>query len=267
VKELDWLYNLKPEVSGFLESMQSHKIQGYYRYSYSGDIYDDSFNWNPGSSVFALKIYYTLGIENPEAIKSASTYIQSFFHQDGLIYDDFIYKKGRPRAFLSGIKHHSLENIFNQKYKIAETRQCYSALMLHDQLPKQLLKISIPSTEKEIDVYLNKLNWQQPWDSGSHFSHLMFFLNLARQSNQIDQETFENLSNCAISWVNRLQNANDGSWCNGNPSARFKVNGAMKILSGLIAAGRQEFSYPEKLIDLCLSVSNNETACDNFNGS
>jgi len=265
MKELDWLYNLRPQVSNFLESMQSHNIQGYYRYSYSGDIYDDSFHWNAGSSVFALKIYYTLAIENPEAIKVASTYIRSFLHQDGLIYDDFIYKKGRLRNFLSAIKHNNLENIFNQQYKRAETRQCYSALMLHKQLPKQPITIPLPDTEKEIDIYLKKLNWQQPWAAGSHFSHLMFFFNLARQTNQIDKETFAQLTHYAISWINRLQNSNDGSWYSGNPSARFKVNGAMKILTGLIAVNKVEFAYPKKLIDLCLSVTNDETACDNFN--
>jgi hypothetical protein len=265
MKELDWLYNLRPQVSYFLETMQSQNIQGFYRYSYSGDIYDDSFKWNVGSSVFALKIYYTLGIENSEAIKAATTHIQSFIHQDGLIYDDFIYKKGRLRNFLSAIKHNNLENLFNQQYKRAETRQCYSALMLHHQLPKQQIKISIPNTEKEIDAYLNKLNWQHPWGAGSHFSHLMFFLNLAHKTNQIDKEIFEKLINYAISWINSLQNANDGSWYSGNPSARFKVNGAMKILTGLLAVDKVEFAYPEKLIDLCLNVSNDETACDNFN--
>jgi len=265
MKELNWLYNLRPQVSGFLESMQSQKIQGFYRYSYSGDIYNDSFHWNAGSSVFALKIYYTLGIENPKYIKAAATHIQSFLHQDGLIYDDFIYKKGRIRAFLSAIKHNNLENIFNQQYKRAETRQCYSALMLHQQLPVQQIKIPLPNTEKEIDIYLNKLNWQQPWGAGSHFSHLMFFYNLARQTNQINPERFEQLTNYAIAWVNNLQNSNDGSWYKGNPSARFKVNGAMKILTGLIAVEKQAFAYPEKLIDLCLNVSNDETACDNFN--
>ena len=265
MKELDWLYNLRPQVSNFLKVIQSQNVPGYYSYSYSGDIYDDSFHWNVGSSVFALKIYYTLGIENTEAIKVASTYIRSFLHQDGLIYDDFICKKGRLRNFLSAIKHNNLDNLFNKQYKRAETRQCYSSLMLHQQLPKQPIKIPIPNTEKAIETYLNKLNWKQPWGAGSHFSHLMFFLNLASQTNHIDIETFEKLTNYAIMWINRLQNSNDGSWYSGNPSARFKVNGTMKILTGLIAVEKQEFAYPEKLIDLCLSVSNDETACDNFN--
>ena len=68
MRELNWLFNLRPQVSNFLESMQSHNIQGYYRYSYSGDIYDDSLHWNVGSSVFALKIYYTLGNSQAQKI-------------------------------------------------------------------------------------------------------------------------------------------------------------------------------------------------------
>jgi hypothetical protein len=265
MNELNWIFNLRPQVSDFLKEMQSQNVSGYYRYTYSSDLYDDKIHWNVGSSVFALKIYYTLGIENSEAIKAASAYIRSFLHKDGLIYDDFIYKKGRLRKFLSAIKHANLDNIFNQQYKRAETRQCYSALMLHQQLPKQQIKILIPNTEKEIESYLAKLNWRQPWGAGSHFSHLMFFFNLALQTNQIDNDTFEKLTNHAITWVNRLQNTNTGSWYRGNPPDRLKVNGAMKILTGLIIADKVEFAYPEKLIDLCLNVSNDEGACDNFN--
>ena len=265
MRELNWLFNLRPQVSNFLESMQSHNIQGYYRYSYSGDIYDDSLHWNVGSSVFALKIYYTLGIENPEAIQDASNYIKSFLHQNGLIYDDFIYNKGRLRNFLSAIKHNNLENIFNQQYKRAETRQCFSALMLHGQLPEQQVRVSIPNTEIEIEAYLAKFNWNQPWGAGSHFSHLMFFLNLALKVNQINQKTFEKLTNHAIKWVNSLQNSDDGGWYRGDVSERQIVNGAMKVITGLIAVDKTEFQYPDKLVDLCLNVSNDQTACDNFN--
>lgn len=265
MEELNWLYELKPQISMFLNDMRSQKNPGYYRYSYSGDIYDDEFHWNVGGSVFALKIYYTLGINDPELIEQACDYVKSFIHKDGLIYDDFIYKKGRVRNFLSAIKHNNLDNLFNYQYVRAETRQCYSALLLHDKLTGIQINSPIQGSKDDIDRYLAKLNWKQPWSAGSHFSHLMFFLKLAYKSSQIDKQLFDELTAHSISWVNQLQSSDDGSWYHGNPTDRFKVNGAMKVLTGLIAVNKVDFSYPEQLVDLCLNVSNDQTACDNFN--
>lgn len=265
MEDLIWLNELKSEILMFMDDMHSQDVPGYYRYSYSGDIYDDGLHWNVGSSVFALKIYYTLDVNESGIIDSASEYIKSFMHKDGMIYDDFVYKKGRLRNFLSAIKHNNLDNLFNAQYKRAETRQCYSALLLHDQLMGVKTNVPIPGSKVDIGRYLEKLNWKQPWSAGSHFSHLMFFLMLAQKTGQIDRETFDELTEHSISWVNRLQNSHDGSWYSGSPTDRFKVNGAMKVLTGLIAVNKVNFCYPEKLVDLCLSVSNDQTACDNFN--
>ena len=66
--------------------------------------------------------------------------------------------------------------------------------------------------------------------------------------------------------INNNYRLHDGSWGNSEAiSTSQRINGAMKILTGFDAAGIKTFDYPEKLIDLCLSASNDTNACDHFN--
>jgi hypothetical protein len=264
MNEIERLYYLKNDVLQFMSEMKSKNVKGYYRYSYSGDLRDENIHWNVGSSVFALKIYYTLGVEDNEDIEAAANYIKTFQHRNGWTYDDLIFGKSFFRNALSSLKQRDFSNLWNERYKQAETRQCYSALLLYDKLPDNV-NLSLPKDEKDVDDYLSSLDWRRPWGAGSHFSHLMFFLMLALRTGRIKHETFEHLTDHAIKWVNHLQNPMDGSWYSGTPSSQHKINGAMKILTGLVAIDKTSFDCPEKLIDLCLETTNDESACDNFN--
>jgi hypothetical protein len=263
-KKIDWLFTLKPNVLRFLDEMKSHKRTGYFRYSYSGDLYDERKKWNVGASAFALKIYYTLRMKKNQAIEDTAQYIKSFQKTNGLIYDDLICRKRFLPNMCVSLKNRSFTDLLNEQYKRAETRQCYSALMLYDELPNNV-GLSVPKDEKDVDNYLSSLSWDKPWGAGSHFSHLMFFLMLALKTGRIKHETFEYLTNYAMRWVNCLQHPEDGSWYSGTPGSQQKVNGAMKIITGLIAADKIDFDYPEKLVDLCLDAVNDESACNNFN--
>lgn len=258
------LYYLKENVLQFISEMKSPSLDGYYRYSYSGDLYDENTHWNAGSSVFALKIYYTLGVEDDQVIDAAANYIKTFQHSDGWIYDNLIFRKSFLRNIWASLRNRNISSLWNQHYKQAETRQCCSALMLYDSLPESI-DVFVPEDEQGVDNLLTALDWNHPWHAGSHFSHLMFFLKLALKTGRIEQQAFNYLTNYAIKWVNRLQHPEDGCWYSGVTDYREKINGAMKIISGLIAADKVNFDYPEKLIDSCLDAVHDESACDNFN--
>lgn len=264
MNSIDRLYNLKEKTLHFLTALKGRKIGGYYRYSYSGDLYGEGIHWNVGSSVFALKIYYTLGIEDNNNIQAVADYINTFQHVNGWIYDDLVFRKSFLRNAFHSIKQGNFSNLWNKQYKWAETRQCCSALLLYDKLPDNI-NLIFPRTENAVDKYLSSFDWNQPWAAGGHFSHLMFFLSLALKMKKIEHETFELLTNCAIGWVNRLQHSADGSWYTGSPDTQQKINGAMKVLTGFIAVDKTVFNYPRKLVDLCLDNANDENACDNFN--
>ncbi len=261
---IEQLYHLKENVLQFVSRMKSRTVDGYYRYSYSGDLYDEKTHWNPASSVFAIKIYYTLGVENNHDIDAAANYIKMFQHKNGWIYDDLVFRKPIFRNALASLRHGNFSNLLNKNYKRAETRQCYSALMLYDKLPESVC-LFVPRNEEQVRSYLSSLAWNQPWDAASHFSHLMFFLALALKTGRMEPQTFERLAGFAVEWTNRLQHSQDGCWYMGEPSLRQKINGAMKVITGLIAVDMVDFDCPEKLIDLCLGSVNDQDACDNFN--
>ena len=52
------LYELKDKLLMFLQKMKGKN--GYYKYSLSGDLYDENIHWGLGNSVFALKLYYMI---------------------------------------------------------------------------------------------------------------------------------------------------------------------------------------------------------------
>lgn len=261
MENLDWVFKSKEKIPQFLEKIKGKKVPGFFHYSLSGDLYGEDVKWGLGNAVFAVKIYYTLNLLGDlprEEKKAIVNFIQSFQKEDGIIYDPLIKRRALVINFLSAVKNLDFNNVFGQKTIIAETRQSISALNLLGEKPKIPFK-KFPKTKKEIKKYLLTLNWQKPWGAGSHFSHLIFFLKNSESANK------EKLINFAIDWVNKLQNPNDGSWYTRDPSLQQKINGAMKIITGLKVANKMNFRYPEKIIDLCLFAKNDEHACDNFN--
>lgn len=268
---MDWIYSLKEKVPKFLENMKGVFVPGFFKYSLTGDIYKEEKRWGLGNTVFAVKIYYTLGVLDnipKEEKQSMSAFIKNFQGENGTIYDPLVKRKAYFQEKAEAVKSLDLNNFFHKQIIRAETRQAFSALDLLADMSDVLYR-QFPKTEKEIEIYLNKLNWEKPWGAGSHFSHLLFFLKHS------DLKDKEELIDFAIAWVNKLQDKNDGSWYKGNPSRVQKVNAAMKILTGLKAAdlssealaqeGKMSFKYPGQLIDLCLDAENNRQACDNFN--
>ncbi|MCK9378660.1 MAG: hypothetical protein M0P97_00765 [Candidatus Moranbacteria bacterium] len=256
-KKIEWLHTLKKNIPFFLKKIQSKKY-GFFSYSLSGDIYDEKNKWGLGNTVFAIKIYYTLGLLDnlPKKEKRIlSDFIKSFQNTDGSFHDPII-KNG---LFLANIisSFKGLESYKNQIIR-AETRQSLSALKLLNEKP--ILEYqNFPQTEKDILNYIEKLDWKKPWGAGSHFSHLLFFLHNSNLKNK------NKLIDFSINQINRIQNSRDGSWYKGKPNPQQKINGAMKIITGLVAAEKYSFNYSKKLIDLCLSEKNNRHACDNFN--
>lgn len=261
MRDTKWLFELKEKVSQFLEQLKGKKISGFFHYSLSGDLYNEEIKWGLGNTVFAVKIFYTLDLMNklPEEERmEMADFIKSFQKDNGTIYDPLIKRKTFLKDKLSLLNNWEFNNFWHQQTIRAETRQAISALKLLEKRPGIHYK-NFPKKKNEIEKYLDNLDWGKPWNAGSHFSHLMFFLN------NIDLENKQELINFSIDLVNKLQSPEDGSWYTNNPSLQQKINGAMKIITGLKATNRVYFKYPEKLIDLCLQARNDKQACDNFN--
>jgi hypothetical protein len=255
-----WIYDLKNKVPLFLDELKGKKRPGFYHYSLSGDFFGERIKWGLGNAVFFLKIIYTLNLENAYQAETGAAikFVKSFQKKNGLICDPLVNLLATPGRFISAVKNLAREDIVGAETKRAETRQSFSALELFGVTPPRPYK-KIPKNKEEIEEYLSRLDWAAPWGAGSHFSHLLFFL---KRSDLPDKE---GLITAAIDWANNLQHPEDGFWYQGEPEINQKINGAMKIISGLVAAGRIDFKFAGKIIDNCLAAKNDRHACDNFN--
>ncbi|MDP2918241.1 MAG: hypothetical protein Q8N68_01965 [bacterium] len=261
MQKISWILELKQKTPQFLKKLKGQKIPGFFHYSLSGDLYNEDLKWGLGNTVFAVKIYYTLGLLHslkPKEKNDLIRFIQTFRDNQGYFFDPLIREKSRGRNLLISIKHKNWSNWQGRETMIAETRQALSALKL---LGEKIAAptFHIPNSPETVTQYLQKLPWSKPYHAASHFSHLLFFLknsDLANKSALIDN---------AIAWIKKIQNPQDGAWHQGSPPQQEKINGAMKIITGLKVAEKMNFKYPEKLIDLCLAAKNGKHACDHFN--
>ena len=264
----EWVSSLRDRVRGFLEKLRSNSRPEFYRYSLSGDLHGEERHWGLGNTVFAVKILYTLGdiekMASPRKKKLAD-FITSFQRADGLISDPLIYRLSLLNNIKHAVRTFDFSNINGVKTGRAETRQSMSSLQLLGEKPKFLFA-DIPYTPEGVDRFLAALDWSDPWSAGSHFSHLLFFYEYNAEVFGYRPAESRELISWAIDYVNRMQSKHEGVWYRGTgTSLQLKINGAMKILTGLKAAQRMSFSYPERMIDLVLSALNDEHSCDNFN--
>ncbi|MBU0612608.1 hypothetical protein KKB10_01200 [Patescibacteria group bacterium] len=260
-KQIEWIENLKQDVPLFLDKLKVDNVPGFFHYSLSGDLYDDNIKWGLGNTVFATKIYYSLDLLDKLPVKerkAMANFIKSFQQKDGSLYDPLVKRKTFLRDKLVGLRNLDYSNFFHKSTIRAETRQAISALNLLEEGP-EIPYLEFPKTKERVETYLINLDWEKPWGAGSHFSHLMFFLQNSNVNNKSE------LINYSVDWVNKLQDPKSGSWYKNEPSLQQKINGAMKVITGLKVVNKLNFQYPDKLIDLCLAAKHNEQACDNFN--
>ena len=174
--DIDWLRDIRKKVYSFLQKMNSKKDFSYFKYSYSGDLYDSNSKWGLGQLVFATKILYMIDkikeLEPAHRLNLTNA-INSFQTRDGYYSDRTLFKEKKGGVILGILKGGKIFS-FHEQIKRAETRQSFAAILSLNSKPDYPF-LQIPYSKKEIERYLTKLDWQQPWDSGSHFSHLLFF--------------------------------------------------------------------------------------------
>ena len=263
---IKWLQNLKSECCDFLSKMQQNNFS-YFKYSYSGDLFEPNDNWGLANIVYAVKSLYTLGILNHlsnDQKNNLANAILKFSDKNGAIFDPVISSSGKKNFvaavldILRRIKNHNIKN----NVRRSETKQAFAALYLLNRKP-QLPYLDIPKDTPEVKVFIDKFNWSKPWHACAHFAILLFFL----KYNEIFFKTYSrSLIHAAVQYVNSFQSKKDGCWYQGDHvSLNERINGAMKYLTGIHAAGIYDFSYADSLVDTALSGINSEHACNNLN--
>lgn len=256
--DLAWTRELPRRVPGFLARLEGPG--GFYRYSLSGDLHGPKTRWGLGNTVFAVKCLASLGALDglaPARRAELARFILSFRRDDGLISDPLVVRASSLRNKLLCLRTGDFTNFFNARVRSAETRQALLALALLGHAAPAPAE-DLPASPEAALAWLASLDWTRPWAAGSHFSHLLYFYTLKPGSSAALA--------AAVDWARRAQRE-DGAWGSGTPSPREKLNGAMKVLTGLTAAGESAVPRPERLIDLCLASGHEGDACDQLNAA
>ncbi len=265
----DWIETVTSTLPDFLDRMRDPLEDGRYKYSLSGDLNFEE-RWGLGNSVFATKILYMLGAETQYSNSPIAKYIQSFQNPKGEIFDPLISKKAGWYRSLYCVVNRDINDFFGTQTRRAESRQSFAALRALQCPPEYCYQLA-PSTVDEVRKYVHSLNWKKPWNAGSHFSHMVFFL----KSNdwwpgsklvESPSERINELINAAFNEIS-VYRQESGAWFQGgaSPSTAEQVSGAMKIITAYMAAEKDRIGKEEKLIDLCLGLTINPDACNNFN--
>ena len=230
-----------------------------YKFTLSGDFPKEP---SLASSVFAAKIHKMLGsnFDSQELV----SHIKSFQIADGTIFDPWIQKQSLFNRWYYSLRYRDLNNITGEQNKRAETRQSFAALecLRHNSdRPYQ----PIIKTKEEHIKYIHSLDWSNPWGAASHISHLFFFLKANNSLNKDSSTSSQKITKELLTIINNNYRLKDGSWGGENVPEFQRVNGSMKMVTALEAAGISELENSEKLIDLCLKATNDKQACDHFN--
>jgi hypothetical protein len=263
---IGWISDFGKRSLGFVDSMQVGNYS-YFKYSASGDYFGQGDRWGLGQIVFAVKILYMhdalVGLAEVQK-ENLGRAIVSFSDEDGYISDPLIARRARFRQFFSGLKKGELSFFSNDPTRRAETRQSLAALMCLGKPPRAPF-LHVPYSKQGARDYLAGLDWSKPWGAGSHLSHLLFFYRANRDLFNYKVEETEELIAETLRWVDSIQSKRDGAWYLGSPGLSDRINGAMKVLTGLDALGVTEIKNVERLIDTALEGSNDAHACNNFN--
>ena len=121
---IDWLRDIKESVYSFIQEMNVKKDFSYFKYSYSGDLYDSNTKWGLGQLVFATKILYMIDkIKElaPAHRLNLINEINSFQTKDRYYTDRMIFKTNK-RSIISGLLKGKKMSSFHEQIKRAETR-------------------------------------------------------------------------------------------------------------------------------------------------
>jgi hypothetical protein len=200
-----------------------------------------------GAAVFAAKIAKCIGDQNIATIALAAIeQYRDFSYHDPEMLRRFIRPSifQLPRTIKLGLS-------YAKKLQSAEARQALAVL------PKNETNLNIMRTYfREADDKIDSLTFKNPWADGSHFSHWCFY------SQAIEGSAFEKASDFIAKYRKP-----DGFFYSGAVSEIDKINGLMKVLTGLNSYKRdlQCLTDWESVIEICLKYGRGRHACDTFN--
>ncbi len=209
------------------------------------------------STCFAMKAAWQSGLWDKwstEKQNACIDFIRSFQKEDGTFFDPWLSKKAKTgwrdlaNLFLGHIDFKAIQEK-KQRNLRAETRQSASALVMVNAKIKYPLPVEINSPDQVIP-YFESFNWELPWSAGSHISHQIMFLTVNKVCFNFSEQ-YNDIIDQILSCLDSIRDPKTGTWFRGDPPDNIKINGAMKIFSGLQWLDRP---YPDcsNLLDFAL---------------
>lgn len=268
------LLAIQESLANYLEGLSQGMAAGRFRFCLEGSLVPTEGKAAQVSTCFAMKAAWQAGTWEtwPAERRQASIeFLKSFQRPDGWFADPWLAKACRPRV-KSYVKHALLTlsgRVFWGELRDragrnlrAETRQTAATLLMVGEVPSYPLPCEY-TTEAGLKAYLEKFDWRQPWGAGSHLSHLVFFLSINRRTFG-EPGNYAALMDLIGNFLASRRDPKTGCWFRGNPSEVIKINGAMKIFSGLQWVDRP---YPDctRLLDFALEQPFQTDGCGFLN--
>lgn len=233
------LNELKGTISQWLYHLNKDLSLGRFRFALTGGLIPVNEIQGQVSTCFAMKIAWQAGIWDDwskELRSSCVEFIRSFQRETGEFVDPWLMKETSfsikyalknflGRSAWNGAKVRQIQNIR------AETRQSASTLIMVGSHPHYPLPLEIRCPE-DVSPYYQALNWSNPWGAGSHVSHQMFMLTV---NNKVfgSVKNYDSIVDKMLEELKHYFDKKTGTWYKGSPTPMNKINGAMKILTGL----------------------------------
>jgi hypothetical protein len=273
IKKQDVMLNystMRDDIAAWLEDMSDGLEAGRFRFCKHGSFMPVKGCSGMVSTVFAMKIAWQVGIWEhwSEARKHACIdFIRSFQKQDGRFVDPWMFAKVKMSLkdyarFTLGKYDLRLLRDRKERNIQAETRQAAASLIMVGIKPDYPLPSLIGCVD-DVKRYVHSSDWSQPWNAASHFSQQLMFISVNKRYFSHNSE-YELLIEEILTVLDKMRDISTGTWFIGNPSNSDKINGAMKILSGLQWI---DMPYPDctRLLDFALDQTFLNDSCGFFN--
>ncbi|MBN1493696.1 MAG: hypothetical protein JW938_06065 [Candidatus Omnitrophica bacterium] len=253
---LDYLA-MQEEIGQWLESMSKGLEPGRFRFCKESSYVPVKGHYGMVSTVFAMKIAWQTGIWErwPDDTKRACIdFIRSFQERDGRFVDPWLSAevkmglKDYGRLILGKYDRRFLQER-KERNILAETRQGAASLIMVGLKPDYPLPVYVRQTG-EVARYFDSFDWSKPWNTASQISKQLMFLSVNKKY-FADEPMCDLLIDEILKCLANIRDDATGTWFTGAPSSADKINGAMKIFTGLQWVDRP-FPDCTRLLDFAL---------------
>ena len=149
-------------------------------------------------------------------------------------------------------------NYFDDKpnkndFLIAETRQALSGL-INTKGKYKIPDLDINYPDQESLYFFTDSKWNNPWDAGAQLSHYLFYCHYLNRTDLIES---------ALHKLKKYEK--EDGWYNKRPNDTVRINGIMKIFTGLDVINYDYFSIQSIVKTIINSIIKHEPKSGGFN--